>query len=558
MNDKVQSARDKIARLRQTFLEQLPQRLAEGQRLFAWLQSEPHNPTAIADLHRFFHGIKGTSRSFGFQRLGELITPGDDMATRLLLAEQEPFPEHWQETIANCLDALIQETGQLLQQPASSQDNGLNLPGFSLSDGLNSGARQHLIYLCDDDPLQSQQLATQLSCFGYRIQYFTSPQALQQAMQQQRPRAIIMDIDFPEGKSAGLDALTVMDTSVPTIFLSARHDFEARLRSVQTGGSAYFQKPTRTLDIIATLDALTQDKAPDPFRVLIVDDDPHIAQYHAVILQQADMITQCITDPPQVLDALQNFRPDMVLMDMYMPCCTGHDIARMIRQMPEYISLPIVFLSSETDQQKQFSALRTGAEDFLTKPVSPEALITAVSVRAERMRILRALMARDGLTGLYNHTTTTEMLDHAIHAAQRQNTPLCFAMIDIDHFKHINDTYGHPTGDQVILAIARVLQQRLRSSDIVGRYGGEEFTIILPGVTLNAATEMLNQLREDFAKVMFYSEKESFSCTFSAGVACFKGSASMEALRSAADNALYRAKKAGRNCVIGEKEGSDT
>ena len=262
------------------------------------------------------------------------------------------------------------------------------------------------------------------------------------------------------------------------------------------------------------------------------------------------MLTYQLNEPSRVLEALQEFRPDMVLMDMYMPECNGRDLATLIRQMPNYVGLPIVYLSSETDRKKQFSAMRVGAEGFLTKPVIPEDLVAAVAIRAERTRTLRSLMARDSLTGLFNHTTTTQFLENAIAAAKRGGRTLCFAMLDIDRFKSINDTHGHPVGDQVLLALSRVLQQRLRNSDVVGRYGGEEFAIILPDVTIQRAADLINELRQDFARLVFPSGQGEFSCSFSGGIASYPAHQRMELLREAADKALYEAKRSGRNCVV--------
>jgi diguanylate cyclase (GGDEF)-like protein len=227
--------------------------------------------------------------------------------------------------------------------------------------------------------------------------------------------------------------------------------------------------------------------------------------------------------------------------------------------VPDYVSLPIVYLSSEMDQQKQFSAMRVGAEGFLTKPVVPEDLVDAVVIRAERMRTLRSLMVRDSMTGLFNHTTITQMLENAVANAGRSSGVLCFAMIDIDHFKQVNDTYGHPVGDQVIQALARILQQRLRNSDVVGRYGGEEFAVILQDVSVDAATRLIDALRQDFSRILFHAASTDFSCTFSVGLACYTGDSRAEVLCEAADRALYEAKRNGRNCVVVDMQsmGSD-
>jgi diguanylate cyclase (GGDEF)-like protein len=186
----------------------------------------------------------------------------------------------------------------------------------------------------------------------------------------------------------------------------------------------------------------------------------------------------------------------------------------------------------------------------LTKPVVPADLVAAVAIRAERMRTLRSLMVRDSMTGLFNHTTITQMLETAVANAARGAGVPCFAMIDIDNFKQVNDTHGHQIGDQVIQALARILQQRLRHSDVVGRYGGEEFAVVLQDVSIPAATRLLDELRQDFARVLFHSADGDFSCTFSVGLASYKGHPRTEQLCEAADKALYQAKHQGRNCVV--------
>jgi diguanylate cyclase (GGDEF)-like protein len=213
------------------------------------------------------------------------------------------------------------------------------------------------------------------------------------------------------------------------------------------------------------------------------------------------------------------------------------------------VSLPIIYVSSETDVERQLKALAVGADGFLTKPIDPARLIAETTLRAERMRILRSLMVRDGLTGLFNHNAIMQFLAVAIANARRCETSLAFAMIDVDHFKAVNDTYGHPTGDQVLMALSRTLRLRLRENDVVGRYGGEEFAVVVNGANAAQAHAVLDDLRKSFAAVTFSAEGREFRCTFSAGVAVFPRFAQAEALTEAADRALYRAKKSGRNRV---------
>lgn len=233
------------------------------------------------------------------------------------------------------------------------------------------------------------------------------------------------------------------------------------------------------------------------------------------------------------------------------------ELASIIRQQPEHLGLPIIYLSSETDSQKQISAMSAGVEAFLTKPVQPEELVSAVRLRAERLRLLRSLMTRDSMTGLYNHSTTTELINKNLAQAHRDNSQHAMAMIDIDHFKQVNDTHGHLAGDQVIITLARLLKSRLRLSDIIGRYGGEEFVVLLKGINAEKAATLIDSLREDFALVDFHAGEVPFRCTFSAGISSFPAQPSTESLRLSADQALYRAKHHGRNQVVISTELTD-
>lgn len=547
-------ASEKMAKLRQTYVLQLPRQLAHMQSLLDRMgdgaaQAGTHtyaDGAPAAELFRLLHNLKGTGRSLGFAQLGSYAEQGE-----ALLQER---PARWVEQLRQCLQQLLASAQEQTQALAAGGTTAGT--GFALMNDPQAQVSAHgrLVYMCDDEAIMLEQLAAQLACFGYEARGFTEPQALREAFLQRRPDAVIMDVHFPQGARAGIDVLLKLreetGAPVPAVFLSSRSDFDARLGAVRAGGQAYFVKPVRANVLVEALDTLTHHDQPEPYRILIVDDEPAVAEYHALLLQQAGMSTHTLHDPREVLQTLNTFRPDLVLMDMYMPHCSGQEVAAVIRQDVQYVGLPIVYLTAETDRQKLLGAMKIGVEGALSKPINPLELIGAVAVRAERMRTLRGLMARDSLTGLFNHTVTTQLLERSLAQAQRTGGLLSFVMLDIDHFKVVNDTYGHPMGDQVLIALARVLQQRLRSADIIGRYGGEEFAIILHNESAESAAQLIDTLRQDFARVNFYNGDQEFHCTFSAGVAAFPECQSFEVLREAADQALYRAKRAGRNRVL--------
>ena len=274
-----------------------------------------------------------------------------------------------------------------------------------------------------------------------------------------------------------------------------------------------------------------------------------LAGYYAETLTAAGMDAKAITEPALLLDVMAQLQPEIVLMDLHMPGCSGIEAMRVLRQDPQFTSLPVLFVSSETSVVQQQSAMQCGAEDFLQKPISDANLIMAVTVRAERFRSLTTLIRQDSLTGLLNHVSFKLRLEVEVDRCRRSHETMSLAMIDIDHFKKVNDTYGHPQGDRVIKGLAQLLQKRLRKSDIIGRYGGEEFVVAMPNTPPPLATMILNELLERFGSLLFETTQGEFACTFSGGVAAIPPLESTASLTRAADIALYNAKHSGRNRI---------
>lgn len=305
------------------------------------------------------------------------------------------------------------------------------------------------------------------------------------------------------------------------------------------------EQASRVLDRILDL---VQHAEQEKYRVLVVEDSRVAVAMIQRTLAQHGIDSQAIRDPGTLLDALEEYRPDLILMDMQMPRFNGIEATRVLRQMSEYAALPIVYLSGSTDIGMQVEALRLGGDQFLTKPFNPVLLAAVVKTKVERFRETLRSTKLDGLTGLLNHTAAKSRLD----ALVRQVAPvgsLTVAMIDIDHFKGINDSFGHPVGDQVIRALAWLLKGRLRSSDLIGRYGGEEFMVALPGVTVDQARAVIDRIRSDFGALPHAHPGGALHATFSAGVAAYPVIDTAASLTEAADAALLQAKRLGRNRV---------
>jgi diguanylate cyclase (GGDEF)-like protein len=330
--------------------------------------------------------------------------------------------------------------------------------------------------------------------------------------------------------------------------------------AIRAGADACFDKPgdTEWEMIVAKLHRL-MERDGEQARVLLVEDDTHQSRKIRHVLESAGYITRVCQSPRHFDEVLAEFRPDLILMDIDLPEVNGFELAKYVRQEDQYATLPILFLSSESDERSRIAAVLAGGDAHLTKPVRPEVLIVNVAARLERARFLNTLLNRDGLTRLLTHTSFMEQAQSIVARKRRVRGLASLAMIDIDHFKSVNDTYGHQAGDRVLVSLAGLLRRSLRRSDVVGRYGGEEFGLIFDDIDEQEATGLLMRLLHDFSTREHRAPDGSvFRVTFSAGVATFDG-ATMDLQRwiEAADASLYCAKRSGRNRVVFNRERLD-
>lgn len=410
------------------------------------------------------------------------------------------------------------------------------------------------VFLYSKDSEEGNELVNQIGYFGYQVQLFDQEEDLKAALRWSMPNALLFFIGAGESNFSDFESISQgiqnQVNNLPVVVISPVEDFSIRLKVVRTGGSAFFTHPVDISALIGALDEISNPNASLPFRILIVEDALTQASYYAMHLEKVGMETRIVTEPSRMMQPLNDFNPDLILLDMYMPDCTGIELAQMIRQMENFMSVPIVFLSAETDKERQLAALMMGGDDFLIKPIKPEHLIASITSRVERYRKLRSMMTSDGLTGLLNHTVIKERLVNEVHRAKREKQPVSFAMIDLDHFKEVNDRYGHALGDRVLKSLARLLKQRLRRTDLIGRYGGEEFAMILPNTSAVEAVSVIDKLRDGFSKLHQHSGETTFTVTFSGGVASYPDYKTPAAISQAADKALYEAKRRGRNRVL--------
>lgn len=415
----------------------------------------------------------------------------------------------------------------------------------------DAGPPANHIWLVEEDLEVARQVGGQLESFGYQVRHFSSLRQAEQTAQLERADILLMDLLFAAEGLAAADVLLAHGCHLralgcPILFITELDDFYSRLAAARMGAAGYFLKPVDVFQVTARLERIFERLAGPPPRVLVLDDDRLLANRYRNVLGVAGMQVAVVDNPEELIGEAVRFTPELILMDLHMSRFSAADLASVLRQYDSLSLLPIVCLSARPDPERNRQALGRGGEDVLAKPIADAQLVTELRLRIERHRQVDAWVSRDSLTGLLRHANFMEAVQGELGKDRRTGIPLTLALLDIDHCKAVNERHGHAMGDVVIAALARLLRQRLRTSDIIGRYAGEEFAVLLPGCDVQAARGVVDDIRQRFAALRFNHGGQGFGCTLSAG---FVGSSQFPAsnaedLLAAADDALYASKRA--------------
>ena len=248
----------------------------------------------------------------------------------------------------------------------------------------------NLIYLLSSDVLLVNNLTKTLDLLNFQVKSFSVINDLQLSLDEQTPSIILMDIEYKDGKISDADFITrlkVDEESCPQIvFFSEKNDIEIRLATDRLGVRHFFSKPLNINEISQTLSSLSNKENSTPYRILLVDDDEDSLEYHATVLDVAGMTVSTLSNPLETLVVLEEFKPDILLLDVYMPDCSGAELAQIIRQNNDWEMMPIMFLSGESNLSRQLTAMSIDVDDFLVKPVAADNLVLAVSAKAKKAR----------------------------------------------------------------------------------------------------------------------------------------------------------------------------
>lgn len=336
---------------------------------------------------------------------------------------------------------------------------------------------------------------------------------------------------------------------IPTILYSSKGDFNSRLRSIRFGASMYYNLPIDTTVLMDFIENESYNYAPNIYKVLIIDDSELLSKFYVSALNKVGIQADYVTEASESIDKIMEFEPDLLVVDLYMPYCSGIELVQIIRQYQRFYNIPILFLSSEKDPEIQAEAKEVGGEDFLEKSLSPLNLIKTIKGKLNKYRRINQLIEKDSLTGLYLRRKLEDELHNHIEQFQRLGTEFCYVLIDLDHFKDVNDTYGHSAGDGVLKSLSKVMRRSLRNQDIIFRYGGEEIALIMPNTHLDQAQKIVERIRKKFNDGKIEIGQYVLSLSFSSGISEYQEGMTKKTLMDLADQALYLAKASGRNQV---------
>ncbi|MEW6730936.1 MAG: diguanylate cyclase [Acidobacteriota bacterium] len=408
------------------------------------------------------------------------------------------------------------------------------------------------ILVVDDDPDICLLVKIFLQKEGFAAITTNSITEALSALTKGMPDGIITDIVLPDGTGYQLVELVrkLLGGERPVILMiSSLNGFLDKVEAIRCGADGYFEKPLDWEVLLRRLLYLLERKEVDPSRIIVVSDDESI--FYKSLLESAGYQVYLSTDSRNFETDLKTYQPDLVIVEKLQHGLSEADLINFLRQDERYATLPVLVLLEIGNEQVENNLKNINSNGILIKPFPPGILLSMVASRIEQAQLVKNLLVRDGLTRLLTHRAFEERAS-ALLARRRRYPQIssAFVMIDLDHFKSVNDRYGHPVGDIVLISLAKLFQRRLRRSDIIGRYGGEEFAVIIDDLQENDVIRLLSLLLDEFRNIRHKATDGSlFQASFSVGIAMWEPAMTLESWKQAADNALYAAKAAGRNCI---------
>ena len=416
----------------------------------------------------------------------------------------------------------------------------------------DAGERRKVFHLSDGNPLACE-VDQKIEAAGYELTLVDSVSELKEVLGALAPHLVIVDAPFQDSLETIGDMIKIARTRLgrrlSLLTFSHSAELPIRLRAMRAGADSFIPLPAQSGDVMERVSELLDAENSDPYRVLIVEDDRSQAIFAESILRKAGMSTNAVTDPLAALDQLEKFQPELILMDLYMPNCSGMELTAIIREREAFINTPIVFLSGEQNQEMHFEALNAGGDDFLSKPIRPKHLISAVTNRVRRARSMgrRALAQnpRDPVTGLYDRAFVLDRLNAKLAAEDPASQGGGLLYVVIDGAGQIRERVGLTIFEALLNQVGAFVTAHIDDKDIVARYGDTSFALLAGTGDEEALVGMAGTLRDDIAREVFEHEGKTLTVSLAIGICPFSaGLGDAGAMLNAAERAMTDARSA--------------
>lgn len=416
---------------------------------------------------------------------------------------------------------------------------------------IRAAAEKRVYHLTDGGEFASE-IVLKLEDSPYALDLIEDAETLREMLGAFAPAMVIVDASFLPQLDAIGDALRPVrartSQRVALVVFADGDDISTRLKAMRAGADAFIAMPASAQEAFARIEELLEGEGGEPFRVLIIEDDRSQALFAESILRKAGMETRAVMDPISALDELNAFRPELILMDLYMPNCDGMELTTLIREREAYTNVPIVFLSGEHDEEKRFDALSAGGDDYLEKPIRPKHLISAVTNRVRRARAtlkrVQAHNPRDPVTGLYDRANVLERLGERLAHEEAHGLDGGLLFLLIDGAQTIRDRIGLGAFEQLMAQAGAFLAGHLATQDVGARFGDTSFIVLAPGRDEHGLIEYASAIHLAFDQHVFEVGDRSITLAVAIGVSTFAQNLGEAA---AMVNAAERACVAARN-----------
>jgi len=439
--------------------------------------------------------------------------------------------------------------------PAGTPDSAqaVDMPAVT-----RASEQRKIYHLSDGNPLACEVDQKLDSAGLYELTILDNVDHLREILGAFPPHLVLVDAAFE-------NALESLGQLIKSTRMRVRHrlalltfstsgELPVRLRAMRAGADAFVALPAQAEDVTGRIAELLAADSADPYRVLIVEDDRSQAIFAESILRKAGMMTRMVTDPLAALDQLDEFRPELILMDLYMPACDGMELTAIIRERDAFVSTPIVFLSGEQNQEKHFEALDSGGDDFLSKPIRPKHLISAVTNRVRRARQLGRRGAganpRDPVSGLYQRAHVLDQVSSMLTREDSNATHGGLMYIEIDAAARTRERIGMLAFDALLGQLGAFIASHVGTNDLATRYGDSSFLLLCPHGDDAALSKLATNLRDRTARESFEQESRSYTLSLSIGVCSFAARlGEVGAMLNAAERAMTDARRPGGSHV---------